>query len=714
MDQPAHAPSPSPSPTDSGLLPLFLHHPAQQPIQSSGSGDVPLWLPLPQTDQLVAEGVAAPPSPPALILTGIAEDQEQLIPSSVLTAQSTLPSERYRERYEEELRSLAEACGPLTPSAPRHTGPQLARRHTPTPTQHEVETPKLSTMRLGRSAGDADGQTDDQSQPWSTAPIPDAADTPRAAVGLGWPSQTPVPHQHTSWQHGDSYPQPGHSQASHEEDDGRGTPPPLWISLLGKTAPARSATYDMGMSSRASFRWPGDWRSGDPTSADPQIPFRALRHAVSTSEGLQRLRDSAYHRLPDGDKFAVRPSAVAFPCDAHSSLPCNTHCGHVSMEMSLHPAGLSGTNNAEQWSAAGSVDASRSSALSNSSSSPSSSDDTMVESRSDDEGDDDDDSFEPETVSPLQEEIRLPLKLPPPDLHVLSSPYTDMRRHLIRHGMRSEADVYADLPPDYALHGYMTAIPGGPPALLQQSSLLLRQHHLEVARQMARSGLPPTSGRPGDVHAAEQTLPEALYFDFDSLNQQAVADSTLPTHVLAVHSSVVSPGQRPAGMLIPIHSLPYILQCVSLTALPATDIARAATAGTLEVPIVSILVPRPKDFPLTHRFIYNRDTMALLTDLLPVQAIDRLLVSRAPHLARALDEGQEGSSNDLLESCVDLLSQGTTESDLLEYLAKVHACWANGVAIGLAPSIYWDTLSKAWDFLISALQVQRRRRGASG
>lgn len=345
--------------------------------------------------------------------------------------------------------------------------------------------------------------------------------------------------------------------------------------------------------------------------------------------------------------------------------------------------------------------------------------------------------------------VKLPLKLPRPQLQILSDPYKDLNLHLRRHGLYTEAQTFAQakIPTDYILHAYMTAM-CGPTGLFEQTSQFLSRQQEEVARQMARSELQREKTDPC------AKLPEALLLDVDTLDQAAEKDGVTPTHVFAIHpctttnktdgetaasSSSSSKSPRKDGMLLPIHAMPYVLQCASLPALPS--ITPSTTTGIKEVPIVSLKVPQPQDFPLTHRFIYDHDATELMCNLLPISWITSTLnrenalnvneggdsrqddqtsqqqqpedleqsSSRSSSLATSdpivasSPETEPHPSNFTVAHTVHTLSQ-LQVIDLLRHAQTIQACWANGVAIGLLSELYWQTLDRAWNLVIASLK----------
>jgi hypothetical protein len=268
------------------------------------------------------------------------------------------------------------------------------------------------------------------------------------------------------------------------------------------------------------------------------------------------------------------------------------------------------------------------------------------------------------------------------------------------------------VPANYVLHGYMTAATGGPPALLEQTSRLLVKHGQEVARQMAKSKLDHTTQN------AASALPECLTFDIESLDAQAEEQGLTPTHIFALHSSMPAEGRSSTsgaassnGMLVPIHALAYVLQCVSLPALPSTSAGQAAsTTGMRDMPVVALRIPCPKAFPVMHRFIYDHNATELLCSLLPIRHITTTLNrDRSPFDARTLEaEPKTLPKHFTVTRAVQILSD-LPISELLGYAKQVHAAWANGIAVGLLSHLYWSTLDRAWDMIVGAMTLKRGR-----
>lgn len=694
-----------------GMETLIREAPGDSNMASPNLGSIDLQLSGPEATATQAQ---CPPAEGLLnVHANLSRLQVQLNdqPSSVLSISNDHPADDHTEALQQLFQD-----SPSLPFVQLKLQQGRPLGQTTQQGQDGEETPRLSMMTLeggenmGRGVvggGDSSSGAGDI-HPQSYHAVREPRES--AGIGLGWPSQRFTRSQDTVWSNSGANVDGGEETSM---GDGDATPP-HWLSLLGRTAQTRSATYEVGMSSSAPAGMPSS-SYHSPAFQTTAWETRPLRHAVSTSDVMFSpsspiFLNGAKSSTPEQEGPWAAPSDVLPQTIPPQGLVEENSTGlshvmrqHGGAQVPFHPYPSGATPRIGQT--ASGVRALRG------------------ENGTAETGEGD--SEEPfERSSTRSAPLTLPIRLPDPPLWVLSSPYQDLRRHLIRHGMRGEADVYAPLPPDYALHGYMTAIPGGPPALVEQSARLLLDHEAEVARQMARSKLDERSADLQSPNRVAERLPEALHFDLEGIDHRTIAENIIPTHILAAHSSISRKDRPPMGMLLPIHSLPYILQCVSLPALPPTDMSQAMATGTLEMPVVSVIMPRPDMFPLTHRFVYNRDTVGLLAELLPVRLVERLiqedckdtsdaktgdLGTSIRHSAPSDDAGDPGPR--LLRHCVELLATGTTKAELLQRLSQVHACWANGLAIGFAPSIYWETLSKAWSFLISALQLRQSQGG---
>ncbi|PWN26291.1 hypothetical protein BDZ90DRAFT_51244 [Jaminaea rosea] len=344
--------------------------------------------------------------------------------------------------------------------------------------------------------------------------------------------------------------------------------------------------------------------------------------------------------------------------------------------------------------------------------------------------------------SSTNRQITLPIRLPPPALTILSDPYADLTLHLNRHGLRSEAETLGKMPPDFILHNYLT-IKGGPVGFLEQTMRLVERHGPEMGRQIGAAAR-RQQGNPGPGEG--DRLPEAVLLDTQMLDADAIASGLLPTHLLVVTpclplsgptsssagsstptpSSAISssPPSHQQHVILPIHSLLYVLQCVSLPPLPRSSVPTSSSpAGeTLEIPVVSLKVPRPALFSLTHRFVYSHDTQALLMDLAPLERLAAILRARAggERASQGAAPSSSSSTPPIMiprpsrSECQTLLAHHCPAAELLGYAQKVHGAWANGVAIGLTTTVYWRTLERAWELVVGALRIQQSERSGTG
>lgn len=302
---------------------------------------------------------------------------------------------------------------------------------------------------------------------------------------------------------------------------------------------------------------------------------------------------------------------------------------------------------------------------------------------------------------------RLPLRLPKPPLCVISDPYADLCAHVRRYGMETEAEQFAQaqgITPDYVLQASIETTPGGATALLNQTSVFLSRHAQPVESQMKQVKEEPS----------KVSIPKRFSIPVGDLDQAADDYCLTPTHILAVHGTTEGANNE-RGLLMPCHALIYVLQCVSLPAF-ATSTAGQDGETVRQLPTVMLRVPRPQDFPLLHRYIYTHDASALLVELLPMR-----------HIAKYLDQAKDKQQADLNYSWdmqyanqpMPLLPPPTntaTEAlshlpipSLFGYAMKIHATWANAVAIGFLDKAFWSTLDRAWCLVIAALACKKAR-----
>lgn len=298
---------------------------------------------------------------------------------------------------------------------------------------------------------------------------------------------------------------------------------------------------------------------------------------------------------------------------------------------------------------------------------------------------------------------RLPLRLPPPPICLISDPYADLNAHLRRHGMHIEADTFESTAPgitaDFALRTWVSTAAGGPAELLNQTNIFLNEHAKVVQAQIGSQGPPP-------------------YIDIPIADLDKLADDhgITPTHLLAVHGIDEKIGEDAKGLLLPCHALMYALQCVSLPSFPTSN-AHEEGEVKRRLPVLPFRVPRPTEFPTLHRYLYSHDAGALLVELLPMKHIAKqwdvakskqfdTTPSYAAHISNQPPAPVPPPT--VPSSATNALAHLPTQS-LFGYAYKIHSAWANGVAIGILDKTYWSTLDRAWDLVMAALTIKKGR-----
>ncbi|PWN48186.1 hypothetical protein IE53DRAFT_389636 [Violaceomyces palustris] len=299
--------------------------------------------------------------------------------------------------------------------------------------------------------------------------------------------------------------------------------------------------------------------------------------------------------------------------------------------------------------------------------------------------------------------VRIPLHLPTPILENLSDPYQDLAAHLHRHGMHVEAEDFkkAGVPVDYILKKFFSVAQGGSStSLLAETTSMLGDQAEWVNKQLGER--------------MDGSLPSSIVLEVND-GIQGLPQS--PSHLLAIHSSSARAegaggnGESPQGMIVPAHALVYALQCVSIPPFTSTCAAscvdpqesKPAGKALRALPVIPLAVPRPSRFGITHRWLYNQDRSALLSELVPMRHIIRYRNQRSSQGRRV-----PGTLLNPLEASEALSTLGT--SSLLTCADTIHSAWANGVAIGLISRGYWETLSKAWELIVAGIVLAKRKK----
>ena len=200
--------------------------------------------------------------------------------------------------------------------------------------------------------------------------------------------------------------------------------------------------------------------------------------------------------------------------------------------------------------------------------------------------------------------------------------------------------------------------------------------------------------------AAAPELPEYLTCRPPILSLES--ETFNPSHVLAIHA----PDARRV-LLLPVHGLLWASKALELSILssrpayqPTHPILPSHPApaepslaeGEMRLPVVHLQMPSSLAFPLLQSWIYHASPAALLKMLLPP------LQPVSPSLAPLMNREVLSVADEVCRQPKPLL---------LRHINLVHACWQDGVAIGLTEREYWETLARAWCILLSALATQK-------
>ncbi|PWN45398.1 hypothetical protein IE81DRAFT_359637 [Ceraceosorus guamensis] len=285
--------------------------------------------------------------------------------------------------------------------------------------------------------------------------------------------------------------------------------------------------------------------------------------------------------------------------------------------------------------------------------------------------------------------VRLPLKLPNPQIVPLSSPYEDFKAHLISHSLFREAHDLAKCTPDF-----------------------VRDHLPDrISLHNQTLALTPVLGAVSKVLLETDTVPSHV-----AIPSSLAASAGSVSHLLVVRPSPAGPASSSnqstsgnKGLLLPIHALPYVIDCVTLPPLP---LAQAGYLSTIE-----ICVPSPERFGTIHRYIYTRDGAALLAELLPLKFLSRNVDAASMKPEHEAWAAGRHNADDGVTSAVDVAAGRSIEalstlpsSVLFAHAHSIHAAWGNSVAIGLLDRQFWQALEKAWSLIVGAIGLRRSRR----
>ena len=273
--------------------------------------------------------------------------------------------------------------------------------------------------------------------------------------------------------------------------------------------------------------------------------------------------------------------------------------------------------------------------------------------------------------------LRIPQRLPMPSLQVVSSPHDNLVSHLERHGLSREAAGIHDsnLPVDYLLAGYVFMGQTEASSLYEQVASFVPRFKDQLQSQIGGTGQLPTS------------------FKLD-LHRDSCGTSLPPTHLFAVHKDSTR------ASLFAGHAMVLALQCCSIPFLPAVpEPTTPSSARTL--PVVRLVVPHPELFHITYRWLYDQESGSLFRSLIPTVFVARYLATKK------VEQGEQS-----IHSVAGALSNLSTR-ELLGRLQLIQGVWKNGAALGILSTCYWSQLEKAWEYVVAALVLARKRKAST-
>ncbi|SNX82095.1 related to clp1, essential for A-regulated sexual development [Melanopsichium pennsylvanicum] len=285
--------------------------------------------------------------------------------------------------------------------------------------------------------------------------------------------------------------------------------------------------------------------------------------------------------------------------------------------------------------------------------------------------------------------VKVPQKLPAPRLKPNSSPYEDLVAHLSRHHFFTEAQEVerSSITPDFFLIQYLETARLGKCSLYHQTLNFLEANRDHImAHVTPGESLPDTV--PLDVTAWIETFQRP------------------PTHLLAVHSD------SEAATIYAVHGQIFALQCVSIPFLPASKETQENGKTIKDMAVLALRVPCLQHFNTVLRWLYSQSTISLLQELLPLKHIIKHFARRALATQKSTSPTPQNPSVDVSKlSATDLVEAMSTLStkQYLELLQTIQAVWKNGVALGIVSWNFWTVLDNAWNLIIGAMMVSKRK-----
>ncbi|KAH6905667.1 hypothetical protein BKA70DRAFT_1503108 [Coprinopsis sp. MPI-PUGE-AT-0042] len=197
-------------------------------------------------------------------------------------------------------------------------------------------------------------------------------------------------------------------------------------------------------------------------------------------------------------------------------------------------------------------------------------------------------------------------------------------------------------------------------------------------------------GRTAPASVPRPPLPSQV----DAIVSDYVSDDRahLPTHMVAVWGSQAP--QRPRQItLYPVHQEVMQLQRAHL---PIPEQTRAETPSSqpqniqITLPVQSLCLPSPESYAPLARYIYHKDTLRLLNELLPV---------------RPPADFEDNQAQ--IPSFGTFIGRNCEMKDILSRVMLINGLWKDACALAVHDDHdgLWDTIELAWEVMLTALAV---------
>ncbi|KAH6910694.1 hypothetical protein BKA70DRAFT_1424352 [Coprinopsis sp. MPI-PUGE-AT-0042] len=190
--------------------------------------------------------------------------------------------------------------------------------------------------------------------------------------------------------------------------------------------------------------------------------------------------------------------------------------------------------------------------------------------------------------------------------------------------------------------------------------------------------------------------PTSLPSQVDAIVSDYISDdrACLPTHMVAVWGSQAP--QRPRKItLYPVHQEVMQLHCAHLPPMPEQIRAETPSSSQpqniqITLPVQSLCLPSPESYAPLARYIYHKDTLRLLNELLPVRP------------AADFEDNQAQ-----IPSFGTFIGRNCEMKDILSRVMLINGLWKDACALAVHDDHdgLWDTIELAWEVMLTALAV---------